>query len=64
MHDELGARVVEMRFFAGMEVERIADVLGVTDRTIRRRWVYAKAWLMREMGGEPRGIIPDAGGAP
>ncbi len=52
-HDELGARIVEMRFFAGMEVERIAEVLGVTDRTVRRRWVYAKAWLMREMGGAP-----------
>lgn len=48
-HDEIGAGIVEMRFFAGMEVERIAAVLGVTDRTVRRHWVYAKAWLMRAM---------------
>jgi len=48
-HDELAARIVEMRFFAGMEVEAIAGVLGVTDRTVRRHWVYAKAWLAREM---------------
>jgi RNA polymerase sigma factor (TIGR02999 family) len=50
-HDGLGARIVEMRFFAGMEVEAIAGVLGVTDRTVRRHWVYAKAWLAREMNG-------------
>lgn len=50
-HDPLGARIVEMRFFAGMEVESIAGVLGVTDRTVRRHWVYAKAWLSREMRG-------------
>ncbi|CAG0981082.1 hypothetical protein PHYC_01769 [Phycisphaerales bacterium] len=47
--DELAARIVEMRFFAGMEVEAIARVLGITDRTVRRHWVYAKAWLAREM---------------
>ena len=50
-HDELGAKIVEMRFFAGMEVEAIARVLGITDRTVRRHWVYAKAWLAREMAG-------------
>lgn len=49
LHDELAARIVEMRFFAGMEVEAIAGVLGITDRTVRRHWVYAKAWLAREM---------------
>ena len=48
-HDEIGAKIVEMRFFAGMEMEAIAFVLGVTDRTVRRHWVYAKAWLAREM---------------
>lgn len=48
-HDAVAARVVEMRFFAGMEVEAIASVLGVTDRTVRRHWVYAKAWLGRAM---------------
>jgi RNA polymerase sigma factor (TIGR02999 family) len=55
--DSVAARVVELRFFAGMEVGAIAEVLGVTDRTVRRHWVYARAWLLRELsrgtGDEP-----------
>ncbi len=47
----LSARIVEMRFFAGMEVEEIASVLDVADRTVRRHWVFAKAWLARELAG-------------
>jgi RNA polymerase sigma-70 factor, ECF subfamily len=47
--DPLAARIVEMRFFAGMEVEAIAGLLGVTDRTVRRHWVYAKAMLARQL---------------
>jgi len=47
--DALAARIVEMRFFAGMEMGWIAQVLGVTDRTARRHWVYAKAWIAREL---------------
>lgn len=56
----LSARIVEMRFFGGMEVEDIASVLEVTDRTVRRHWVYAKAWLARELA---RGEASDAEGA-
>lgn len=44
------ARVVEMRFFAGLTEGEIAHVLEVTDRTVRRHWNYAKAWLFREIG--------------
>jgi RNA polymerase sigma factor (TIGR02999 family) len=50
--EELEARqrqVVEMRFFAGMEEKEIAEVLGVTDRTVRRDWVKARAWLYRTL---------------
>jgi RNA polymerase sigma factor (TIGR02999 family) len=43
------AHVVEMRFFAGMELEMIAEHMGVSERTVRRHWVYAKAWLAREL---------------
>lgn len=57
-HDAPAARVVEMRFFAGMEVEAIAAVLGVSDRTVRRHWVYAKAWLARELAQGESGIPP------
>ena len=60
LHDELAARIVEMRFFAGMEVESIAGVLGIADRTVRRHWVYAKAWLAREMAGSSHADEPGA----
>lgn len=59
-HDELAARIVEMRFFAGMEVEPIAEVLSISDRTVRRHWVYAKAWLARELLRDAPGEIPNA----
>jgi RNA polymerase sigma factor (TIGR02999 family) len=48
--------VVECRFFGGMEDAEIAAVLGVTDRTVRRDWVKARAWLYRALGsGAPEG---------
>jgi len=37
--------IVESRFFAGMEEAEVAEVLGVSDRTVRREWVKARAWL-------------------
>lgn len=43
-------RVVECRFFAGYTEEETAQLLGITDRTVRRDWVQAKAWLYREIG--------------
>jgi RNA polymerase sigma factor (TIGR02999 family) len=43
------ARVVECRFFGAMTVEEIAGALGVTDRTVRRDWLKAKAWLHDEL---------------
>ena len=50
--DELDARqrqVVECRFFGGMEESEIAEALGVTERTVRRDWVKARAWLYHAM---------------
>jgi len=43
--DERQRRVVELRFFAGLEETEVAHVLGVTPRTVRRDWVKARAWL-------------------
>lgn len=43
------ARVVEMRFFGEMTEPEIAELLGVTERTVRRYWQYARAWLFREL---------------
>jgi len=48
------ARVVECRFFGGLTEEETAEALGVTDRTVRRDWVKARAWLHHRLGdGEP-----------
>lgn len=45
-------RIVELRFFAGFSIEETAKVLGVSPRTVRRSWTYAKSWLAREMAGD------------
>jgi RNA polymerase sigma factor (TIGR02999 family) len=45
--DERQRQIVEYRFFAGLEEREIADVLGISDRTVRREWVKARAWLYR-----------------
>lgn len=44
-------QVVECRFFGGMEEQEIAEALGVTERTVRRDWVKARAWLYRTLYG-------------
>jgi len=47
--DERKARVVELRFFGGLTVEEVAEVLKVSTVTVLRDWAFAKAWLSREM---------------
>jgi RNA polymerase sigma factor (TIGR02999 family) len=47
--DERKSRVVDMRFFGGLKEQEIADVLGVTEKTVRRDWQFAKLWLYREL---------------
>jgi RNA polymerase sigma factor (TIGR02999 family) len=42
-------QVVECRFFAGLEEKEIAEALGLTERTVRRDWTKARAWLYREL---------------
>jgi RNA polymerase sigma factor (TIGR02999 family) len=42
-------RVVECRFFAGLNEEETAEVLGVTARTVRRDWIKAKGWLYQAL---------------
>lgn len=42
-------QVVEYRFFGGMTEQQIAEVLGVTTRTVQRDWVKARAWLYKEL---------------
>jgi RNA polymerase sigma factor (TIGR02999 family) len=43
------AKIVEMRFFAGLTEEEIGEVLGVSPRTVKRDWKVAKAWLHGEL---------------
>ncbi len=43
------AELVKLRFFAGLEVDQAAQVVGISSRTARRLWVFAQAWLRREM---------------
>ena len=47
--DPRKARVVELRFFAGLSNEEAAEALGVAEVTVRREWRTAKAWLLREI---------------
>lgn len=43
------ARIVEMRFFAGLDVIETAEAIGVSESTVKRGWATAKAWLRREL---------------
>lgn len=43
------ARVVELRFFAGLEVEEVARLMGTSPATVKRDWTFAKAFLQREL---------------
>ncbi len=47
--DEQQAKIVEMRFFGGMNQKEIADALEISERTIGREWQSAKLWLYREL---------------
>jgi len=47
--DPRKARVVELRFFAGLEVDETAEVLAVSKETVARDWRLSKAWLMNEV---------------
>jgi RNA polymerase sigma factor (TIGR02999 family) len=47
--DHRKSRVVELRFFGGLEIEETAEVLGVSPETVKRDWKLAKAWLRREL---------------
>jgi RNA polymerase sigma factor (TIGR02999 family) len=47
--DAQAAEVVRLRFFAGLDIEQTAKVLGVSPRTVKRQWQFARAWLYREL---------------
>jgi RNA polymerase sigma-70 factor (ECF subfamily) len=47
--DERQARIVELRFFAGLTVEETAELLDISQATVKRDWTLAKIWLRREL---------------
>lgn len=51
-HDARAARIVELRFFAGLPVKEVAVLFNTSERTIEREWAYARAWLFRFLGAE------------
>jgi RNA polymerase sigma factor (TIGR02999 family) len=57
--DPQAARLVELRYFAGLSIPEAAKALGVSPRTADRLWAFARAWLLREIAGETQD-----GGAP
>jgi len=50
--DDRKGRVVELRFFGGLSVREVAEVLKVSEETVMRDWRLAKVWLLRELGQE------------
>ena len=49
-HDPLKAKLVELRYFAGLTGDQAAEVLGISPSSADRHWVYTRAWLRRELG--------------
>jgi len=45
------AKVVELRYFGGLTVEEVADVMGTSPATVKRQWALARAWLKRAIEG-------------
>jgi len=56
--DEQQGQIVEMRFFGGLSIEEIGEVLGISRSTVKREWNVAKAWLVREMKRDTHGEAP------
>ena len=52
--DPQQAKIVELRYFGGMTVEEVAEALDISPATVKRHWIVAKAWLLRELeqGGQ------------
>ena len=47
--DPIQAEVVKLRFFVGLKNEEVASVLNISEKTVRRYWTHAKAWLYELM---------------
>jgi len=54
--DERKSRIVELRYFGGLSSEETAEVLNVSEITVKREWAKAKAWLFRELSSSNAGV--------
>jgi len=61
--DARQAKIVEMRFFAGLTVEETAQVLGISPKTVKRDWTVAKAWLHGELKASYGSATQQMGGS-
>jgi RNA polymerase sigma factor (TIGR02999 family) len=53
--DERQSRIVELRFFGGLSVEETAVALDISERTVKREWASARAWLFHQLDGRSEG---------
>jgi len=53
------AKVIELRYFAGLSIEETADVLGISPATVKRHWTFARAWLFRALNDPGPASRPD-----
>ena len=53
--DERMAKVVQLRYFAGLSVEETARALELSERTVKREWNVARSWLAHRLGGAASG---------
>jgi RNA polymerase sigma factor (TIGR02999 family) len=53
--DPQATQLVQLRYFAGLSIPDAAKALGVSPRTAERLWAFARAWLIREVGGDSPG---------
>lgn len=51
LEDPLKARIVELRYFAGLTGDQMAEVLGISPSTVDRHWTFARAWLQTQVRG-------------
>ncbi len=51
--DPVSAELIKLRFFVGLSNAEAANVLGLSERTAKRTWAYARAWLSAELTSEP-----------
>ncbi len=67
--DERMARIVMLRYFAGLSIEETAELMGISPTSVKREWACARAWLYDELGHEPNpstspSASPSAGAGP